>query len=95
MTAKNEEKGEFEYLKGNISSTQTIEKGYHTIEKAKTRAMKMENCIAFCVEAPKKPNTTKEYLIHFKEGELSVEEYGKWHTYVIKKGGASSSSSGV
>lgn len=74
---------EFEYKKGNISSTQTIEKEYTTIAKAKIRATKMENCIGFCIEAPKKPSSSKkEYLVHFKEGEPTVEDYGKWHTYL-------------
>ena len=72
----------YQYKKGNISSIQTIEKMYMTIAKAKTRATKLENCIGFCVESAKKPNLSKEYLIHFKEGKPSIEDYGKWHTYL-------------
>ena len=45
--------------KRNISSTQTIEKSYLTIDKAKIRAMKMENCIDFSVESAKKPDHAK------------------------------------
>ena len=72
----------FEYRKGNISSTQTLEKDYTTIAKAKVNAKKLENCIGFSVESNKKPNGSKEYVIHYKEGEALVEDYGKWHTYI-------------
>ena len=81
-TAINEENDRFEYKKGNISSTQTIEKMYMTIAKAKAHAMKLENCIGFSVEYVKKPNSSKEYLMHFKEGRASIDDYGKWHTYL-------------
>ena len=74
----------FDYKKGNISTTQTIEKEYTTIAKAKARSAKMENCIAFCVESQRKPSSssTKEYMIHYKEGQISVYESKNWHTYL-------------
>jgi len=72
----------FEYKKGNISSTQTFDKIFMTVEKAKQKALKMDNCIGFCVESDRKPKDSKEYLIHFKEGEPKVDDYGKWHTFL-------------
>eukprot|EP01084_Bolivina_argentea_P107754 192635_1 len=75
----------FEYQKGNISSTQTIEKIHMTISKAKTYALKLHNCIGFCIESAKQPTESKEFLIHFKEGESSVMDIGKWHTYLCPK----------
>lgn len=86
-TILTEEKVQFEYRKGNISSTKTIEKEYMTITKAMSRAIKIDNCIGFSLESSKKPNisnSSKEYLIHFKEGEeKDIQDYmTKWHTYL-------------
>eukprot|EP01084_Bolivina_argentea_P215182 365302_1 len=70
-----EQNDTFEYKKGNISSTQTIDKIHMTIAKAKSRVIKLDNCIGFCVEAPKIPIESKEYLIHFKEGNSVVQDH--------------------
>mmetsp|Transcript_57429 Transcript_57429/g.51720 ORF Transcript_57429/g.51720 Transcript_57429/m.51720 type:complete len:587 (+) Transcript_57429:206-1966(+) len=82
---------DFEYKKGNISSTQTIDKIHMTIAKAKARAAKMENCIGFCIESSKKPSGSKEYLCHFKEGAISVIDHGNWHTHLCPEGGGGGS----
>lgn len=74
----------FDYTKGNISSTQTIEKLHTTITKAKSHALKLPNCIGFCVESPKKPSESKEYLCHFKEGPSNLQaDLGQWHTFTL------------
>ena len=72
----------FKYYKGNISSTQTIEKQYSNIEKAKVYALSLSDCIGFCIESDKQPRTSKEYLIHFKSGNANIQEYGQWHTFL-------------
>jgi len=73
---------DFEYRKGNVSSTQTIEKMFYTMAKAKAHASKLANCIAFCVENDKKPTASKEYMCHFKEGPADILDIGQWHTFL-------------
>jgi len=73
---------DFEYKKGNVSSTQTIEKMFTTLSKAKAHASKLSNCIGFCVENDKKPVASKEYMCHFKEGPTTILDIGQWHTYL-------------
>jgi len=73
---------DFEYRKGNVSSTQTIEKTFFTLAKAKAHASKLPNCIGFCVENEKKPVASKEYMCHFKEGPSTILDIGQWHTYL-------------
>jgi len=73
---------DFEYKKGNVSSTQTIEKMFFTLAKAKTHASKLPNCVGFCVENEKKPVATKEYMCHFKEGPATILDIGQWHTFL-------------
>jgi len=83
IIAEDVESDAFQYEKGNISSTQTFDKIFMTISKAKTKAQKLPNCVGFCVESDKKPKEDKEYLCHFKEGAVNVvPDIGKWHTYV-------------
>ena len=50
---------EFEYRKGNISSTQTIEKAHLTISAAKLHCAKLDSCIGFCIESDPTNNPTK------------------------------------
>lgn len=74
----------FQYIKGNISSLNTIEKMYMSLTKAQEYAQKLDKCVGFCVEGDtkKKPINNKEYLIHFKDSRV-VQESSKWHTYLV------------
>ena len=77
----------YHHKRGNISSTQTIEKMFMTVAKAKEYAAKLENCVGFSIETAngKEPKESKEYLIHFKEGNgiNNVYDIGKWHTFLF------------
>ncbi len=78
----NENGQEFECKTGNISTVDTIEKMYMTIPKAKLHASKLQNCVGFSVESDKTPVESKEYLIHFKQGNGTIYDIGKWYTYL-------------
>eukprot|EP01084_Bolivina_argentea_P215200 365332_1 len=81
-TIVDENNEKFECKKGNISTVDTIEKMYMTLTKAKLYALKLPNCIGFCVECDKIPIECKEYLIHFKQGNGTIYDIGKWFTYL-------------
>lgn len=56
-----------------------------TVSKAKAYAQKLDNCVGFSLECDKRPSEKKEFLIHFKEGRASIQDIGKWHTYLVPK----------
>jgi len=86
--------GDFEYKKGNISSTQTIEKMFMSIDKARAHAGKLDNCVGFSIQHSRKPSigTSREYMCHFKTEPASLMDSNQWHTYLVPQniGGSSS-----
>ena len=72
----------YTYTKGNVSSTQTIERMFTTVSNAYVHAAKLPNCIGFCISLDTKPLESKEYEVHFKEGPAAVLDIGAWHSYI-------------
>jgi len=78
--------GDYEYKKGNISSTQTVEKMFMSIEKARVHATKLNGCVGFSIQHNRRPSIgTKEYMCHFKAEPANLMDSSQWHTYLVPK----------
>ena len=84
ITVDDVEQG-YEYKKGNISSTQTIEKMFMSIEKASAHAEKLNKCVGFSIQHSRKPSigTSREYMCHFKAEPADLMDSNQWHTYLV------------
>ena len=73
----------FECRAGNMSSLQTMQRMFMSIAKAKSYALRLDKCVAFCVESKRQLDWNQEYYVDFKEGELKIEQYEHWNTFVV------------
>jgi len=78
--------GDYEYKEGNISSTQTIDKMFMSIDKARVHASKLDGCVGFSVQGGKRPSIgAREYMCHFKTEPATVMDSNQWHTFLVPK----------
>jgi len=76
----------YEYRPGKMAARPTIKKMCMSIGKAKSYALRLENCVAFSVHAYAFIDWDREYDIEFKAGEVRIEEDLHWHTFIMGVG---------